>query len=174
MENNSFEQQFKQNVDNKMTELVSNPPKPPRSKVNVPVIISIILAIIVLIETIAICIMVHNHFASTNEDFYEVIELEEANDDILLDEEKRLVAMNLTCINDSGDYFTFSTDSTFEEYDSTSNLLGSGTYSVFNDSIIILNNPDGVQERTLYYNWLNLANGTTLYDCRTDSDENNA
>ena len=47
MENNSFEQQFKQNVDNKMTELVSNPPNPPRSKVNVPVIISIILAIIV-------------------------------------------------------------------------------------------------------------------------------
>lgn len=165
MENENFEQQFQQNLQASMAQPVANN----TGSGKLPLIISIALAAVVLVESIALVITLNNYFAITNgdEDVEEVaIDEEEENNGVYIyDDDYNLTAMNITCTAENGAKFVLTNAKNYQELDSSSSQIGSGSYSITNDSLVSLSGANNNQERVLYYDGFSLADGTTLYEC---------
>lgn len=159
MDNNSFEQQFTQSLN--AVPLQSADSGMGKSKL--PVIISIVLAVIVVIESIALIFIVNNPSSGTEED-YDVddgyIEEEEdyVDNNYAYDDNDNLIAMNASCKATDGSTITLDTSG---KYTATGPLAGSGTYTITNDSLISLSGSDKI----LYYDGWSLADGLTIYSC---------
>ncbi len=146
----------------------SNQTAPQKSKL--PILIIVILAIALLAESIALAIISGNYFAETNnaESFYEDSEddTDTESNTYLYDDDGYLIAMELTCTNESGVKYQFYANKRYEQYGQNSELLDSGTYQILEDKIISLtptNQPNN--EKSLYTTGFMLAEGTTVYDC---------
>ena len=165
MENDNFEQQFQQNLQASMAQPVANE----SSSGKLPLIISIALAAVILVESIALVITLNNYFAIMNgEEDGDAITVEEEPADngvYVYDDNYNLTAMNITCTSENGAKFVLTNTKNYQELDSSSSQIGSGTYSIINDSLIPLSGANNNQERVLYYDGFNLADGTTLYEC---------
>lgn len=174
---NSFEQQFTQNLQASMA---TAPEKPNKSKFAV---ITIILAVIIVLESIVLIAVIvsSNMQQSSSEDFaeeYEEIEEDEGEEDLTETDpteyeidayyykDNSLSAFSLICIQDSSlASFNFSPDNSVREYDSSSSLIASGTYSISNEHLIKITYSNDNKERVLYYDGTNIADGLTIYYC---------
>jgi len=174
MDNQNFEQQFTQNI--RATAAPIAPVGAEGSKL--PLVIAIALAAIVLVESIALIITISNYFTAVNEYFSVEEEIipegnePEDNGTYVYDENTNLIALNITCATENGAKFNLTNTKKIEQYDSTGSLVGSGNYSILNDSIISITGSNS--DRTLYYDGFVLADGTTLYNCEEVTNETSA
>ncbi|MBR3236379.1 hypothetical protein IKF92_01730 [Candidatus Saccharibacteria bacterium] len=164
----NFEQQFMQNV-----KTAPKPVTPPSDKPqkNLP-IVSIILGIIVVLQSIALIIVLSNFFAMFNES--EEVEYEdettvEEGSPYVFDDENKLIAVATSCIADDKSTLILKKDNTFKEYDPSSSLVNSGNYHITRDSVFSFDKDTG--EQTLIYDGYNLTDGTVFYNCELDTEE---
>lgn len=167
MENSSFEQQFTQSLNAAPLQPANNG----MGKSKLPIIISIVLAVIVVVESIALIITMNNYLAivdevpayDEDEGYIEDEEGEEAIDNnYVYNDSDALVAMNANCKATDGSAITLDTSG---NYTATGPLAGSGTYTITNDSLISLSGSNKV----IYYDGWDLADGLTIYSCEEDT-----
>ena len=164
---NNFEEQFTQN-------LRATPIQPARINKQssnggsrLPLIISVALAAILLIESIALVITLVNYFDTFSYDEESYVEDDDTDiDNYVTDDAGNFVAFNATCTNpETGAYYTFSNNNSYREYASGSNLASSGTYSIKLDSIIVFNSPTDSNKKNLVYDGFLLTDGEVIYEC---------
>ena len=160
MDNNNFEQQFTQNL-----KAMPMQPAEASGSSKLPLVISVALAVIVIVQSIALIITLTNYFSIANgEAEYSDVEEEpvisdDYNDsDYVYDSEDNLTAVNITCKGSNGASIQLTTDN---KYQSGSDY---GTYTIIRDSIVPVTSSDGTK-KVLYYDGVILADGTTIYDC---------
>lgn len=170
---NSFEQQFTQNL--KATPI--QPVEAPSSDSSkLPLVISIVLAAIVLFESIALVVALTNYFDTFSYSESEEIVLDDdpTSSNYSFDEDDNLVAFAATCTNsDTGASFTLSKNNSYRENSSATNLTGSGSYAIKRDSIITFTDSTG-EKKTLFYDGYILTDGITIYDCEETDLSNTA
>lgn len=172
MDNNSdFAQQFTQNIKATATQPAYTTQPPVASNgAKLPLIVAAILAVVVLVESIALIITLNNYFsffgennsygeeAATTEDGY-------TDGNFIYDANDNLTAMNLTCTTEDGRSYGFSIDGKYQQLSGPDILSSFGTYTITNDTLIALNNSAN-NGKVLYYDGLNLADGLTIYECK--------
>lgn len=174
MENNNFEQQFAQNLQ--ATAAQAQPyTAAASSSSKLPLVVAIALAAVTLVESIVLIITLSNYFSIVKETNEEVSEEYSLGDDYdaeanyVYDEDYNLTAFEATCTNEDGSSFIFTKNNTFEELNSASSTVNSGTYSIINDDIIPLSSSS--TNKVLYYNGFMVADGTKLYNCEENTTE---
>lgn len=176
MDNSNFEQQFKQNVK---TSAMAPAPTASTGETNkLPLVIAIVLAIVTLVESIALIIALSNRPSvqtetSENDDYQTPI----AHDDYIrsayvYDDDYNLIAVNFSCVADDKSSYIFTASNYYEQRDNAGSVTASGPYSVSNSSLISL----GDANKVLYFDGFNIADGLTIYKCEevateTDADE---
>ena len=176
MDNQNFEQQFTQNVRSSAVQPVGVESS---SSSKLPLVISIALAAIILVESIALLITITNYSNAVNEYFSydgdagEVVDEGGVDgtteDDYVYDDNGNLTAMEINCTNESGTKIKLDKSNKLEILDSNSNVTNSGSYTILRDSVISLTGSSN--DRTFYYDGLILADGTTIYDCEETVSE---
>lgn len=143
-----------------------NNPQPTASSPNLPLIVAIILALVVLVESIVLVFFGINFFGSHDDDY---VPLEESSDintedgSVKYDDADTITALNLKCSGDDG--FTITFDDTMNYVTTGSSQLGeSGTYSIVNGEAIVLNSNTG-QERVVYFDDFSIVDGIKFYSC---------
>lgn len=166
MDNNqNFEQQFIQQVKNAPLPAA----QPEKNHKDFPVIPTILGAIIIL-QSIALIILMTNYFSLTNSSDEEAGEIEEETEETeeespyVYNENNELTAMTATCTAEDGTSLVLTKSKNYEEYDASSSLTGSGTYTITRDSVFSFNKSSG-KSRTLFYDGYTLTDGTVFYDC---------
>lgn len=179
MDNSSFEQQFTQNVKASAAQPYTPsyaPPRPNSSKL--PLITTIALAAVTFVESLVLIITLSNYFAMANslDESYEedstssnTSEAEVTDDDenYAYDEEGNVTAFEATCTNEEGASYKLTKNNSYEQYTSSSSLLGSGTYTILYDSIVSISGSD----KTLYFDGMILADGTNIYECEYQNSQ---
>ena len=197
MDNSNLDQQFKQSINAVAPKpvAVSHPvsntnsnPSPNITKQSnsekLPWIVSIILAAIILIESIALVIFLIIHFNMVN-NTYEiedveipeysneetVIEEDVSDSNYIYDENYNLTAANLTCVADDGATIVLDTSNNYERYDGSSSTIDSGSYTIKNDSLISLKTSGSDNGKVLYFDSTTIADDLIIYDCeRIDAE----
>lgn len=183
----TFEQQFMQNVKTAPQPVV---PKPEGNPKPLQLIISIILGVVVVLQSIGLIILASNSAVSeSSEEEYDDGETEEDTENLpyVYNDNNELVSMEATCTAENGSYLALTKDNSFEEYgivsptaDSDSHvtkstgeasptLIDSGSYSVIRDSVFVFNKPSG--NRTLYFDGFTLTDGSVFYECEEEQTE---
>ena len=179
MDNNSYEQDFIKNV--KQTKQPAAPSrstsKTTTSTSMLPTIVAIILGLIVLVESVALVIFAINYGVvldlygdSTIEYVDEETEgtpesLSESSS-YEYDEDFNVVAFDLICSAEGGSRYEFAKSGAYQKTDSGSNLLDSGTYSILENSVVVLKNPDRTEDEFIYYDGYDvIIEDDTFYDC---------
>ena len=167
---NNFEQQFTQNVKSTMPQ---QPVAIKNDNSKLILIIAIALAAITLVESIALIITLTNFFSSGDDyddtavsDEYFV---DEEDDSYGYDDDGNLSWLNITCKAEDGSQYTLSQAKTYEQRNSSSSIVGSGDYSIVDDDLISLTGAS--EEKVLYYNGFDLADGLKIYYCDEESSE---
>ena len=171
MENNNFEQQFQQDIKSSMVQPVAKD----SGASKLPLVISIALAAVILVESIALVITLSNYFSLVNgggeyEDSVIADDIEDDNS-FVYNDDYNLTAMNITCIAGDGAKFVFAIDNNYQQYNASSSVINSGTYSITNDSLVALSNSSNQQGKVLYYDGFTIADGLTIYNCETNTTE---
>lgn len=172
MDNNNFEQQFTRNVQQAATvppatnAINNNPSTGGALSSKLPWIIVAGLSFIILLQVVALIIVLTNFSPAADDELEDGGEVDDTSVDgsdanFLYDDNENLVAFNATCTN-NGSTYTFSTDN---KYTSPN---GSGTYSVINDGVVVLDNNTS---HTLYYDSISVADGVTIYTCEEPTTE---
>lgn len=173
MDNNNYEQQFQQDLQNSMASQPTGSMNMEKSS-KIPIIVAAVLGVIVLVETIFLVITMTNNSTTTeDEENYDEVVLEDeyVEDDgsYVYDEDDNLIALEVTCSTENGASFALTTDNKYSQYDASSNLTDSGTYSILESSIIPLTSTNASnQQKVLYFDGWILADGTTIYDCEEE------
>ena len=184
MENNNYEQDFIKNV--RATSRVA----PPANKgvgstdgaSRLPLIVSIVLAMAVLVESIALIVFAVNYGEVLDLYGEDLVESElDVNDDspealsegsiYNFDENYMITAFDLTCVADDGMKYSFTKAGDYEKTDDSSNIIDSGTYSILNGSVVVLNNSDGSandKKKATYYDGAYFIEDTTFYTCEEE------
>ena len=145
--NNNFEQQFTQNVKS-VTPVQSVAAGEGSSKL--PLIISIVLGAVTLIESIILVVTLVNFFQVVNpteeEINADVEEYDTIGDDdefVGYNDDDEVDWLNLTCTNEeTGNQYVLTQSKSFQKYENSS-LVNSGSYAVFNDSLVSLSGDEG-------------------------------
>ena len=197
MDNSNLDQQFKQSINavapkpvavsRPVSNINSNPSPNIIKQSNsekLPWIISIILAAIVLIESIALVIFLIIHFNMVN-NTYEiedveipeysneetVIEEDVSDSNYIYDENYNLTAADLTCVADDGATIVLDTSNNYKRYDGSSSTIDSGSYTIKNDSLISLKTSGSDNGKVLYFDSITIADDLIIYDCeRIDAE----
>lgn len=162
---NNFEQQFSQNV--KAAAVAPVPTANSEGSSKLPLVVAIALAAVTLVESIVLIITLSNYFALTNyteDEYYESEEVynESTADAYVYDDDYNLAAVGITCTAENGATITLDTTNKY-----SGSSLGSGTYTITNDSLISLQGSNKV----LYYDGVDLADGLTIYTCEEVTSE---
>ena len=163
MDNNDFEQQFKQQLNSKP----SSPNKKTIDSSRPITIVAIILAVIVLIESAVTFIVLINYFSIINSDVEESIQSEPDSlsevyyNYFAFNDEGDLTAVNLTCTNEDGTSYVLDFAGDYELLNSDKTVKEHGEYSITNASLFALSN----NGKVLYYNGDDIADGTRIYTC---------
>lgn len=164
--NSSFEQQFAQSLN----VAPQQPASGGTGSSKLPIIISIVLAVIVVVESIALVFTMNNYLSvadtsSETTDEEEVVDEEEdepVDNNYVYDDSDALIAMNANCRASDGSTIVLDTSN---NYTATGAFTGSGTYTIVNESLVSLSGADKV----LYYDGWDLADGLTIYTCGEDT-----
>lgn len=136
------------------------------------IIIAAILAVGMVLESIALVIAISNYSSLVDENAEEASEvpIEDTYDEtkFVYDENYNLLAVDLKCTAENGSTFTFNLDKGYKQHDSTGD--SSGTYTITNDSLISLSGSDKI----LYYDGFDVADGLTIYDCAEPDTESSS
>ncbi len=188
MENNNFEKQFKSSIDNATLDSNIHKPVAPNlynakkdDSSKLPWIVSIVLAIIILIESIALAIVLVNYFNIVNAEDAEwapeaseedtSLENNTNDENFIYDDDYYLTAANLKCTNDDGAMIVLDTSNNFKRYDNASALIDSGNYSIKDDGLISVTSNGSDNGKVFYYNYASIADGLTIYNCEEDNTE---
>lgn len=187
MDNNDFKQQFTQNIKTNVAQdtvtspsVIGSPSRVPGASaskggaIQLPWIVSGILALALVIESIVLAISLTSYFAITNED-YETLEDEdieeiEYSDSYIYDDNDNLLGFDLSCTSGDGGSYSFSPANTFEQKSNSGSIMSSGKYQIVNNSLIQIN-ASGTPEKVLYFDGSSVADGTVVYDCNENIDE---
>lgn len=159
---NNYEQQFAQSLQTAPTPIGAT------SNSKLPLIVAAILAAVTLVESIALVISLTNqsNIASEETASEEYVDDTDYNtSDYVFDNEDNLTAINLNCIAENGASYKLTTDKNYQQYDSSNQVISSGTYSIVRDSIIPLSSANDNSEHILFYDGVIIADGTTIYEC---------
>lgn len=178
MDNNDFEQDF--------IKKVKQQPVVPQKTVTettvrssmLTLILPIIFAVVVLVESVALVIFAINYGVVLNlygENYAEhseekVDDLPEAhgeNNDYSIDDNYNVIAFNLTCEVQDGSRYTFAKSGNYQKYDKTSDTTESGSYSIVNGSAVVLKNSNQSEDTVVFYDGENIIENTTFYVCGT-------
>lgn len=144
----------------------NNNPQSNTASPNLPLVISIILALVVLVESIVLIFFGINFFGSHDDDYVPLDESsydDTENSSVEYDDTYTVTALNLQCSNDDGSTITF--DDTMNYTTTGSSQLGeSGTYSIVNGEAVVLNSNSG-QERVVYFDDFSIVDGIKFYTC---------
>lgn len=179
MDSSNYEQEFINNI--KQTGQPALSPHPaPKSTSNASVIqltIIIILAIIVLIESVALAIFIVNYGEVLDlYGDYETEYNEETIDDspealsqsssFSYDKKYNITAFNLVCTAEDDSKYTFSKSGEYQKSSSSSDSTESGIYSIINSGAVVLNNPNQTEDKIVYYDGYDIIEGVTFYTCK--------
>ena len=165
---NEYEENFRRDLHKKMES--ESLQKKINQKQGVAWAIVVVLAVMILFETIVLSIVLVN--ASDSNDSYD---FETTEDDIVVedfdvdlgeeyDEEGNVVAIEQKCTSDGGEKFEFKYDKKYKRYGKDGDLVDEGSYDMVNGSLLALK--DGTEAgRVLYYDGYSVADGLTLYYC---------
>ena len=144
-------------------------------------IATIVLAVLVVIESIAIGFMMMNHVGLSRESDFDTEDEEESSieedteeiDDTkyVFNDDGDLTAFDLTCTQENGASYIFSKDGSFS-YNDASGDMSSGSYSFVHNGIISLTGGQD-NNRVLYYDGSMVADGTTIYECEIQTQTQN-
>ena len=139
------------------------------TKNKAPIIVSIVLACIVFIETIALVPLLIAYFNTQNDGpdvgYSDSTESISEEGDYIFDDTYTIVAFDLTCTDDDGNTFVFDKTNTYRRTGSQSNYTESGTYSIVKGGAVVLNNPTQESEKIVYYDGYYIMEGLTFYSC---------
>lgn len=179
MDNNNYEQEFLKKVQQQPAPSPRPVAKTTTSATSLPLILSILLAIVVLVESVALVIFAINYGAVL--DLYGETEYDEnttgTNDspDALnegavfsYDENYNITAFEITCTAEDGSKFAFTKSGTYQKTDSSSNSIDSGNYSITNGSAVILKSANNPGDKIVYYDGYDVIEGLSFYTCETE------
>ena len=140
-----------------------------------PLIISIVLGAVTLIESIILVITLVNFFQvvnpieeGINPDVEEYDTIGDDDEFVGYNDDDEVDWLNLTCTNEeTGNQYVLTQSKNFQKYENSS-LVNSGSYAVFNDSLISLSGDEG---KVLFFDGYSIADGLTVYDCDFDLEE---
>lgn len=164
MDKENYEQQFMQNIksgtSNKNPETPSHKPAS-----SLPLVIAIILAIIVLIESIVLIIVLANLFGGYVSDLDVTYEISDDEEEYyIFDDQGDISAFSITCTSDDNSQYSFGKNQQYKAYNAESELLDSGSYSIIRSDIIVLGEPS-TNNKTLFYDGANVVDDLVFYEC---------
>ena len=173
--NNNYEQQFIQNVKQSTTPVVpassSMSSGNPESSSKLPLIIAIILACALLIESIVLVFFATRSVSPSAEVEQDTSDIPEDTPEALsdasnftFDENFAITAFNLTCTNENGTKYVFDKSNTYQKINSATTPIDSGSYSIVNSAAVVLNNSQNAEE-VIYYDGYYVIDGLTFYEC---------
>ena len=151
-------------------------PETSKSNIKLSLIIIIVLSIALLLESIVLIVTLSNYFDLTGSNDEESLEESTVlvDPNYTWDEEGNLASMEVTCTADDGSRFVLGKDGKYQEYNSSSTEIDSGTYTISSDSLVSLSSTKTTGEKVLYYTGFELAYNTTIYNCDEETAENGA
>ena len=141
----------------------------PATSSSLPLIISLVMSIIAILEAVALTIVIVNTFKTDEYDYSDVEEtLESAPASYTFDNNDEIIAFSLTCTAPDNSTITFTKNNEYSVLDQSSSLVGSGTYSIVRSSAVTLKNENG-DTKSIYYDGTDIIDGTTFYECKENS-----
>lgn len=138
----------------------------PTTSLKLPLIVSLTMGIVAILEAIALVIVIINMVNVENYDYSDLeATVEEVPDAYKFDSNDDIVAFSLTCTSHDNARMTFTGNNTYSIYDQSSSQIGSGTYSIIRSSAVTLKDKDG-SSKTVYYDGTSIIDGTTFYECQ--------
>lgn len=167
---NNYGQQYIQNTNSIPAQPTGSADDSGSSKM--PLIISIALSAVVLVESILLLVTITNYFSIMNEselenESYDDSEDASINDDYAFDKNDNIIAFNGSCRSNNGSRYEFTKDGKFQYFDTSSNPVNSGTYTMTDEVVINLSDSD----KTLYFGDEYVVDGNTVYDCADESTQ---
>ena len=167
MDKDNYEQEFIQNVKNTTRTSKTNAPKTSHST-KLPWIITAILAVIVVAESIVLGILLVNYFSE--EDYPTDLEIGDINTEegvYYYDREGNLIAFVLTCTSEDGIKYSFQSNNQYQKYNDTE-LLTTGTYLISENVVVNLKSSTD-EESKYYYDGFSIENEAESYECEDES-----
>ena len=163
---NNYEQQFAQSLNTTPTPVKAG------SNSKLPLIVAIILAVITLVESIALLASLTNQSNLTitenvEEDTEDIDDTEYSAAEYKFDDDDNVIALKLNCKDENGSSFELTTDQTYQQSNGSGQVFESGTYTITRDGIISLSGSNN-NGRVIFYDGLILADGNTIYKCQTN------
>jgi hypothetical protein len=181
MDNNSFENEFIQNVKQTTRPPAKPSIKPGAGESKLPLVIALVTSFIVLIESIILVTFTVNYFNKDQEDDDdENISVYDDSPESLseegaftLDDSYAITAFNLTCTSEEGSKYVFKKSKAYQKSDATSTTIDSGNYAILNETAVILNsdNSSSDEESIVYYDGVYVIEGKTFYECKEDTSK---
>lgn len=175
---NNYEQEFIKKVK------TTNQPTPPNrrtqssaeAKPSLALIVAIILAITVLVESVALIVFAVNYgevldlYGDTGIEYPEEPTSDSpeelsSDSDFDYDDDLNITAFNLTCTNEDDSQYVFTKSGTYQKSNSASNAIDSGTYSIINSGAIVLDSANQSEDKIVYYDGYDIIEGTSFYTC---------
>ena len=178
MDNNSYEQEFIKSIKQPKQPVPTPRPalKPNSDASTLPLIVSIILGIVVLVESVALIIFAinygevldlygENNSTSSGEATNDSPEALSENSNFTYDEDYNVISFDLTCTAEDGSKYAFTKAGTYQKTDGSSNSVDSGSYSVINSGAVVLKSSNQTNDKTVYYDGYDIIEGITFYTC---------
>ena len=168
MDKDNYEQEFIQNVKNTTRANKTSAPKASHST-KLPWIITAILAVIVVAESITLTFLLVNYF-NEEEDYPPELVRDDINTEegiFYYDREGYLIAFVLTCTSKDGTKYSFQSNNQYQKYNDAE-LLTTGTYTISeNDAVNLKSSTD--EEEKYFYDGFSIESETESYDCEDES-----
>ncbi|MBQ6414390.1 hypothetical protein IJI28_02100 [Candidatus Saccharibacteria bacterium] len=168
MDKDNYEQEFMQNIKNTTHANKTSVPKTSHST-KLPWIITAILALIVVVESIALSFLLVNYF-NEEEDYPTDLVRGDKNTEegvFYYDKEGYLIAFVLTCTSEEGTKYLFQSDNQYQKYNGAE-LLTTGTYSISENVVVDLKSSTD-EETKYFYDGFSIENDTESYECEDES-----
>ncbi len=167
---NNYEQEFINNLENE-TNASAVVPKTARFS-RLSIIIIVILLLVIIAEAAIIIVTPsrggQNTEAENSEDVINDSELGQdfsTDNSYIYDESDNLTALNIDCAADDGERYTFNATNAYEEYSPAATKVGSGTYKIIHDGIVVLKDANDL-EQVVYFDGFDIAKGTKFFTCK--------
>jgi flagellar biosynthesis/type III secretory pathway M-ring protein FliF/YscJ len=173
---NTFEEKFIEDVKRESDSSPATPAAKPTIFSRIAIIIISILAFVVIVEAVIIVIMstTNRQNAETENvaDVQDDSDLEQdfnANKSFIYDGSDNLTAFDLDCVAEDNARYVFKTTNTFEEYDSKTAKINSGTYEIIHDGIVVMRG-EKTKEQVVYFDGFDIAKGTKFFTCKNTNN----
>ena len=175
MNDNSYEQEFIKNVKRASVSPVGNGAN---GSSKLPLVVSILLAVVVLLESVALIVFAINYaevldlyggdvvaeYDSSKDSPEDLSE----NSNFTFDKDYNVIAFNLECVAEDDTKYSFTKAGEYKKTDKTSAVTDSGSYSIVNSGAVVLNGGSDTangEKKIVYYDGYNIMDGLDFYTC---------